>query len=172
MIGLKLKIEDLGVKNRLKKIKQQLSGLHKPLGECGLVLLRSIAKNFKEGGRPKKWKPSHRAKATGGQTLVKTARLKNSVNMQVSGKTLTVGTNVKYARIHHLGGKIKENVTVKQHYRYMTKAFGRPIEGKRVMVKSHQRKMNTNIPARPFLVIQDEDWRVMERIVADHLEIQ
>lgn len=169
MIGLKLKIQDLGVKTRAKKIEQRISNPRKPLDECGLVLLRSIANNFKEGGRPKKWKPSHRAKATGGKTLIKTARLMRSINKKVAGKKLIVSANVKYARIHHLGGQISQTVTVREHSRYITKAFGKPIEGKRVIVKSHQRKMNVNIPARPFMVIQDADFKLFKRIISNYI---
>jgi len=42
-----------------------------------------------------------------GTTLVKTARLVNSIHHKVDGSTIYVGTNVKYARIHHEGGVIE-----------------------------------------------------------------
>lgn len=141
----------------------------KALNEIGLVLLRSISKTFKESGRPSAWKASKRAAAGLGKTLIKTARLMRSVTMQVLGGTLEVGTNVVYARIHQLGGKILQNVTVKQHARIMIQAFGKPIVGRKVMVKSHQRRMNLTIPARPYLVVQDADMRVFERIGRDYV---
>jgi phage gpG-like protein len=169
MVAVKFTIKDLEAKAALTQIGQRLSNPEKALKDCGMVLLRSIAKNFKSGGRPTRWHPSKRALKTGGQTLVKTARLMRSVTMSVSGKTLRGGTNVKYARIHQLGGKINKNVTVKQHWRYMAKAFGKDIPARSVQVRQHSRQMDTYIPARPFLVIQDADWRVMRKIVAEYV---
>jgi len=169
MVAVKYTLKDLGVKRRIKKIGKNLANFRKPLKECGLVMVRSVSKTFKAGGRPVKWKPSWRAKAEGGKTLIKTARLMRSITMRVLGKILYVGTNVVYGRIHQLGGRIQENVTVKQHYRFITKAFGKPIEGRRVLVKSHQREVDIEMPARPFLVAQNVDLRVFRRIFTEHI---
>ena len=169
MISIKYNIKDLEAKTAIKGLGQRLTKPQQALKECGLVLLRSIARNFKAGGRPAKWERSGRVKREGGQTLVETARLKKSITMDVTGNTLTVGTNVKYARIHQLGGRIKKSATIREHWRIMTKAFGKSIPGRNVLVRSHQRQMNINMPARPFLVVQDSDLRVMKRIVADYV---
>lgn len=169
MISVKYTIKDLEAKTAIKQAARHLAEPEKALKECGLVLLRSIAKNFKAGGRPMRWHPSKRALAEGGKTLIRTARLLRSISMRVLGKVLTVGTNVKYARIHQLGGKINENVTIRQHYRYITKAFGRPVKGRKVLVKQHQRQQDMYIPARPFLMVQPQDMRIMRKIVAEYV---
>jgi phage gpG-like protein len=169
MVAVKYTIDDLEAKAALKQAERRLEKPEKALKDCGLVLLRSIAKNFKAGGRPVRWHPSKRALATKGQTLVKTARLKNSITMTVLGKILRVGTNVKYAAIHQLGGRIRGNFTVKKHWRYMDQAFGKPIPARSVMVRQHTRAVDTYIPARPFLKVQDADMRIMRRIVADYV---
>lgn len=169
MLSLKYSIKDLEARTELKQVAERMSEPQKALKECGLVLLRSIARNFKAGGRPVRWKKSKRAKREGGQTLVDTARLKKSVTMQVSGKKLIVGTNVKYAAIHHLGGRISQNVTVKKFWRYMDKAFGKRIPARKVLVRSHQRHMKFEMPERPFVMVQDEDWRVFRRIIGDYV---
>ena len=44
---------------------------------------------------------------SGGTTLVESARLLNSINHKIDGDTIVIGTNVRYARIHHEGGIIK-----------------------------------------------------------------
>ena len=169
MVAIKYNIKDLKAKAAIKQARRRLENPEKALKECGLVLLRSVARNFKAGGRPVRWRPSKRALREGGKTLIDTARLKNSMTMRVLGRSLTVGTNVKYARIHQLGGKLDKNVTVKQHYRYITQAFGKDIDGRKVLVKQHQRKMDTYIPARPFLKVQAGDLRIMRKIVADYV---
>lgn len=169
MISVKYNINDIEMKTAVKQLTERLSNPQQALKECGLVGLQSIEKTFEAGGRPVKWKRSARARRTGGKTLIDTARLMRSVAMDVVGNVLTIGSNVIYARIHHLGGRISTNATIKEHSRYIRFAFGKPIAGRNVFVKAHQRKMNTVIPARPFLVIQDEDWKVFKRIFEDHL---
>ncbi len=169
MVSIKYNISEIKGMAGISKTAARMENMQPALKDCGLVLIRSIAKNFKAGGRPVKWKKSARAKRSGGQTLVKTSRLKNSITMEATGSRLTVGTNVKYARIHQMGGYIHENVTVKKHWRLMTRAFGKKIPARSVMVRSHTRQMSTDIPARPFLMVQPADWRIFKRIIADYI---
>lgn len=169
MVAVKYSIDDMEAKAAIKQTERRLEKPEKALKGCGLVLLRSVAKNFKAGGRPVRWHPSRRARMTGGQTLVKTARLMRSITMTVLGKILRVGTNVKYGAIHQLGARIRGNLTIRQHYRYITQVFGKPIPGRKVLVRQHQRNVDMYIPARPFLIIQSADHRVMRKIVAEYV---
>jgi len=164
MITIKTTIKDMEMKTGLKGLTTRLTRPQKALRECGLVFLRSISKTFKAGGRPVRWKPSKRG-LSGGKTLIDTARLLRSITMKVLSKSVQWGTNVKYAAVQHLG--INKNVKVRQHWRTMTKAFGKSIDGRRVLVLAHQRHMK--VPARPFLVIQDADWRVFRKIFGEYL---
>jgi len=112
-----------------------------------------------------RWKPSIRAQRTGGQTLIKTARLMRSITMQVIGKVLRVGTPVKYAAIHQLGGTIPARVILPKRakaLRWIDRS-GNVRFAKKVSIGP------TGIPARPFLVIQDGDWRVFRRIFGDYI---
>ena len=169
MVAIRYKLSEVMAMAAVSKAAARMGNMQPALADFGLVLVRSIAKNFSAGGRPIRWKRSARARRAGGQTLVKTARLKNSITFAATGQKLTVGTNVKYGRIHQLGGRISGNVTVKKHWRIMTRAFGKPIPARRVMVRSHQRQMNTTIPARPFLMVQAADWRIFNRIAGDYI---
>ena len=160
MLNLKVTVKDMAARAVVKETARRMSRPQKPLRACGLVLLRSITKTFKAGGRPMRWKPSWRAQKTGGKTLIKTARLMRSITMQVAGKTLRVGTNVKYAAIHQLGGTIPARVILPRRakaLRWIDRS-GKVRFAKRVSIGP------TQIPARPFLVIQDADWRVFKRI--------
>lgn len=167
--GIGYTYDDSELQGLLGEMEDRIKNPAPALKQCGLILMRSISKNFKEGGRPVRWKPSERAKDTGGQTLVKSARLKKSFSMTVAGNLLRVFTNVAYAAIHHFGGSINKNVTVREHYRIMNQAFGKPIAGRRVLIKSHSRKMNVEIDARRFAMVQDEDLRVFTKITGDHV---
>lgn len=169
MIALKFTLKDYETGKELNTLADRLSKPQVVLREIGLYLLGSIAKNFRAGGRPVRWKPSGRVLKYGGQTLVKTAGLKNSIVMRVSGKILRMGTNKKYARIHQEGGRINKNVTIRKHWRRIKKVFGRSIKPKMIEVRTHQRQMNLTMPARPYLLIQDpSDWRVINRISEDY----
>lgn len=154
----------------LEQKAQALANLRPCLEEIGLVVLGSIARNFKAGGRPAGWPESHRARATKrGKTLIDTARLKNSMTMAVGPTSVSVGTNVKYAAIHQFGGSINKTVLVRPHKRLITQAFGRSITPRFTPVKGHAMRMKITIPARPFLMIQDSDHRVITRIIEDHI---
>jgi len=153
MIGIRWLVKDAGANAALKKAAAKMKNPEGALRQMGGVLLRSIAKTFAAGGRPQKWEPSIRASKIGGKTLLKTARLLRSITFSVGTRTLTVGTNVKYARIHHLGGVIK------------------PKSGKALKVNipgvGWRTLKQVRIPARPFLVVQAEDTRIFNRILAE-----
>ena len=154
MFNYRLTVVDKLVKDYLANVGKRMREPEKALRECGLVLLRSIAKNFEKGGRPVKWVPSLRATSSKGQTLVATARLKNSITMEVAGNRLTVGTNLKYAAIQQLGGIITPKTA-------KVLLANIPGVGYRAMKK-------VEIPARPYLVVQDEDENTFKRIIADY----
>ena len=155
MIGVRWLLKDDQAQAALKKAATKMANPEAALKQIGGVGLRSIAKTFKAGGRPAKWKPSIRASKTGGKTLLRTARLLRSITMRVARRSVTWGTNTIYARIHQLGGVIKPKSG-------KTLKINIPGVGWRSMEK-------VTIPARPFLVIQDEDIRVFKRIIAEEV---
>lgn len=106
--------------------------------EIGEIIVASIEKNFREGGRygigddgefvggPSRWIPSGRAERQSGQTLLDTGQLSTSITYNATASGVTFGSNKVYAAIHHYGGQTGNNKAV------------------------------TILP-RPYLVIQDED---------------
>jgi len=165
MIGIRYKIYDREFRQAIDGLTGRLKNLSKPLRECGLVGLRSISKTFKAGGRPVRWKPSKRAKMTGGQTLIDTARLLRSITMEVKATSVSWGTKLKYAAIHHLGGTIPARVVLPRRAKALRwiDRQGNVRFAKKVHIPAF------TMPAREFLVIQDEDWRVFKRIFADYI---
>lgn len=96
-----------GVTRRLERLSAQIAGDMPLLNELGIEGVRQIVLNFKAGGRDTKWRTSARARKQGGQTLKDTGNLRSSVSYQIQGRSVVVGSNVKYGRIHHFGGTIK-----------------------------------------------------------------
>jgi len=155
----------MGMKAAVKGLSDRLSRPRKPLKECGLVGLRSINKTFKAGGRPIRWKPSNRVKMTGGQTLVKSARLMRSVSMKTLSKSVQWFTNVKYAAIQNLGGIIPARTIVPRRAKAL-RWIGRDGH---VRFAKKVKMPAIRIPAREFMVIQDADQRVFGRIFGEYL---
>lgn len=111
------------------------------LGEIGGSLETSTRLRFERGEAPDgtPWLTSIRVRREGGQTLVKSTRLRDSITHEVVGDTVEVGTNVIYAGIHQFGGE------------------------------AGRKSRRVTIPARPYLGIDADDRREIGRIVDDHL---
>lgn len=77
------------------------------MAEIGDALVSGTIKRFADGEDPEgnPWEASWRAQNEGGKTLVDTGRLRNSIDYVTSPDSVTVGSNVEYARIHQMGGK-------------------------------------------------------------------
>jgi phage gpG-like protein len=65
----------------------------------------SVRRNFEEGGRPQRWKPSLRVQKHGGMTLVQSGSLRDSVRTYFHQKALTLSSSLPYSGIHHRGGR-------------------------------------------------------------------
>lgn len=80
----------------------------------GEMLVSSTKQRFENEAGPDgtAWKPSQRAQAEGGTTLTKSAILKRSIDYKTTSDAVMVGagSNLKYARIHQLGGKAGRGV--------------------------------------------------------------
>ena len=168
--------------NRLKERKQHTRPLMDDIAER---MVRSVKRNFDEGGRPDKWK-----KSGSESTLVKSRRLRNSIHGSATRTEARVGTNVKYARIHHHGGVIRpknaKNLAIPLqdwikagprnyylHYVPASKKDNRPAmlvryqsgtvgRGKKAQMQEEMVPMfllvkKVKIPARPYMLIQNED---------------
>ena len=111
-----------------------------------------MLERFRRGVGPdgQAWPVSQRAEEEGGQTLVDTGRLRESIVHEAGPSRVTVGTNVLYARIHQLGGTIRPKTTDRLRFRLANGQF--------VAVRS------VTLPARPFLGIGAEDRHDIEAI--------
>jgi len=133
-VQLVINIEDHAVKEKLIGLTRNAQDLSPVFRSFGEYMIRSIGKNFREGGRPGKWEESQRVKESGGKTLIKTRRLQNSITYKTDKTSLTLGSNVIYARIHQLGGQAG-------------------------------RGRKTTIPARPYLMFQDDDFAYLRGLI-------
>lgn len=152
--------------------------MKKALAESGAYMLKSIDTNFRVGGRPK-WPAlskatitnrmfSKKQKSKGAAAILQdTGRLKNSMVYKVEGDSVKIGTNVEYAAVHQFGHK---GIRLPDIYPKRKKVLSwvNPQTGARVfrkMVRAH----TVVIPQRAFLLFQDKDIAVIEKIFVEHI---
>jgi phage virion morphogenesis protein len=137
----------------------------------------AVEENFQQEGRPKwlGWSPAYAKKRVGGKILQKTGRLAASIRAAITNDEATVGTNVRYARIHNEGGDIRHEArTTSLHFKqYKNGSVSRQFVKKRnsnfvqsATIGAHTVKM----PARPFLQLTGEDVKELENTAARYFE--
>lgn len=160
---------------------EQLGVSPRPLWEAfGQYGESSTRLRFQKQAGPdgKAWRPSRRVQKHGGQTLVLKRRLERSITYRANNSGTEWGSNVVYARIHQLGGKI-EKLAFSSTLRLRTNRSGallRQAEHSNLSVfaRAHHKQAVTrrytvgahtiNMPARPYLGVNAADVREMRAI--------
>ena len=169
--AIEVKIDDTQVKKLLARIQKNLGDLTPVMKIIGSISRTSIIRNFEKSGRPAKWKKhsgqTEKRRGKGAKILMAqgfAGGLAASINYQAGKKSVKVGTNKIYGAVHQFGAKKGSfgtvTASIKAHLR------------KGVKIKAHTRKMNLpwgDIPARPFLMVQDEDWTEIRAALNDYI---
>ncbi|MCB1833934.1 MAG: phage virion morphogenesis protein [Geminicoccaceae bacterium] len=156
-ISVEIRIEDARVQAALAKLTARGRSLYDPLDDAGAYMESVTLLNFRSGTEPggAPWLKSIRAREEGGQTLVDSSRLRDSITRRTSAESVEVGTNVVYAAIHQFGGVIRATAAPWLRFR----VGGRWVKKKQV-----------TIPARPFLGAGPEDNAEILRIFRDWID--
>ena len=103
---IEVTVDDAEARAALARLVARAEDLTPVMDEIGGALVLSTQRRFELGAGPGglAWKPSQRALAEGGKTLVDTARLLASLTHRAGRDRVDVGTNVVYAAIHQFGG--------------------------------------------------------------------
>ncbi len=141
---------------KIAQIRQTAGNLKSVMSRIGNRAARSVKRNFAVGGRPTKWAPlsiAYASQKRGGKILNASGRLAGSIHYEADNDSATVMTDkLPYARIHNFGGRTKPHeikARNKKSLRFM--AGGVPVMRKKV---NHPGSI---IPARPYMVLQDQD---------------
>lgn len=139
MAGTKFSLDWGGLQSAIGSAAAGVDQSQELMEAIGESLVSSTQDRFEEGKAPdgSAWKPSQRVQEHGGQTLVKSARLKNSIGYAASPSQLSVGTNVVYARIHQQGGKAGKRHSVTLPERAFLGFSAEDLQEAREMVKEH-----------------------------------
>lgn len=139
MAGVEFRYDLSGLEaggRRLEAFLERAGDLDAVLDEIGGHLVQSVQERFESGTGPdgERWKPSIRALAQGGQTLVDSGRLRDSVTHKVEPGRVVVGSNLIYAAIHQEGGRAGRNLSVDLPARpYLGISAGDEIEMGRIL---------------------------------------
>ncbi|MDF1592598.1 MAG: phage virion morphogenesis protein [Desulfobacterales bacterium] len=166
-IEINVKIDDQKVRQLIARIRQRQRDMTPAMKIIGETVRSSVIRNFEKGGRPTKWEPSKKKK---GKTLMVQGLgggLAGSINVRAASDSVIVGTNKKYAAVHQ-SGAAKGSFNKGSPVDMMIRAHLR----KGIKVRAHTRRMKLprgDIPARPFLMVQDEDWSEIRAALSDYL---
>ena len=181
-VSLSIAIEDQRIERLLGDIQRRMGNFTPAMKIIGQIVRTSIVRNFEKGGRPAKWKPlspATLARRKGRKILMDRGMgggLAGSIHDRADKDSVTVGTNKIYAATHHFGAKKGSfgtvEASIKAHMRKITRIFGRPVKPRKVTVRAHTRKTKLpwgDIPARPFVMVQPEDWNEIRESLSDFI---
>jgi len=172
-VAMTISMKDHGIEKLLNRIQKQMHNLTPVMNIVGQIVRTSIVRNFEKEGRPKRWKKhskmTEKQRGSGAAILRKENHLMNSIHSKAHKDKAVIGTNIAYAAVHQFGAKKGKFGTVQAKVREHVR---RRLDGGKTTVKAHTRKMELpwgDIPARPFMMVQDEDWEEIRESLMDYL---
>ena len=190
MVQMKVTMTSDGLEIALAGLGARATDLRPAMDEIGAMLMTSTDMRFERQVDPEgaAWTPNApstaKQKAKVGHELIlqMSGRLRGSITRQAESNSVTVGTNLAYARIHQLGGTINREASVRQIYRKFVETKGKAGVHRELLpgfVKKSQSNFETShpvgahgitIPARPFLGINQQDREgaveILQRFIA------
>lgn len=157
--GISIQVNDSEVRSLLDRMAGRMADTTPMMRIIGETVRTSVERNFAADGRPR-WEVSGRAASDGGQTLSLTGRLRRSFTVAAGNGWAAVGTNVLYAAIHQFGGKTRPHTIEPRNKKALRTPYG-------IFRRVHH--PGSRIPARPFLMVQPEDWTEIRAAINDYL---
>jgi phage virion morphogenesis protein len=157
---IEVSMNDAEVRQALNGAMVRLFNMITVMKIIGATIVASVGRNFESQGRPDKWAPlspvtlsrrkvakrgARRGKTSG--ILLVSGRLFKSINYRATEQEVSIGTNVIYGAVQQFGAK--------------KGAFGATKRGAPIPWG--------DIPARPYLAVQDEDWSEIAREINDYI---
>lgn len=180
--AITIRYDDREVQKLISGVADRMGNAQPATKAMGEIVRTSVLRNFEKGGRPGKWTPlapSTLKRKKSNKILMERGLgggLAGSISYSAAPDKVVIGTNKVYAAVHHFGGKIRHPARDRiLHF----KAFKRgPRKGKTRFskagkatygMKASGKAYSINIPARPYMVIQDEDWTEIKATLRDYI---
>lgn len=158
MITVEITKNEIG--QMLGLLMERTGNLTPVMNEIGQIVRNSVIKNFQEGGRPR-WKPHSQATILGGilrRHFTKKGRLKEPVSRKLRGGKVLIDTGHLMSHIKSKAYPDRAEIGTNVIYAAIHQFGGKAGRGKKV-----------TIPARPFLMVQPEDWEEIKKATLDYL---
>jgi len=172
MVGIKMDIDARQFDDIMTKLSLRTKDLKPPLKRSGVWMHRSFAANFREEGRPRwkslSWNTITNRKNMSSRPLQDKGLLRQSVMTKTAqgniyrlrNDSLTMGSNMSYAGYQQFGTVTHRILPrAKKVIKFMSGDM-KPVFTRRVN--------HPGIPARPFVMFQDEDVKEIEGIFGDY----
>lgn len=148
-VEIKISVDDREIRSLLSRFQARLRDLTPAMKIVGEIVQTSVLRNFEAGGRPQKWAP-----------------LKASTILQ----RLRQGHWPGQILVRHgVSGGLMGSISYRA---YNDRAV---VSANKKYAAIHQfggkagRGLKANIPARPYLLIQDADWTEIQRALSEYL---
>lgn len=171
---IEIKVDDSELRALLKALSWKLGNLTPVMREIGSIVRTSVVKNFEVGGRysevgsfkggSKKWQPLSvvtlfaRPKR---QIVTKKGRFKASFERKLMNRKILFKQGLLLGSINSQASADSVRIGPHRVYAAIHQFGGRAGRGKKV-----------KIPARPYLVIQDQDLAEMKAAISRYLSIR
>jgi len=149
MFTMHFKIIKDEVSSTLSELLRRMGNLSPVMKNIGETVLTSIRKNFEMGGRPQKW-----------------AGLKESTIKQRIRQGHWPG-NILVR--HGVSGGLLGSLSYRAHPDKVVMSANKVYAGIHHFGGQAGRGGKANIPSRPFMLVQDEDWGEIKRLAGEYL---
>ena len=103
---IEISLDDRDLNRGLGQLLKNITNTRPMMRAIATEMTSITEENFEnESWGGNRWKQSGRASRESGKTLQKSGQLAASISTQVGNDFARIGTNKKYAAIHHLGGQ-------------------------------------------------------------------
>lgn len=147
-VDINITVDDKPVILRLNRMIRRLENATPAFEIIGETVVASIDRNFEEGGRPNQWEPlsqvtildRQRENKWPGKILIRRGKaggLQGSVSFGAQRDRVIISANKVYAAVQHFGIGVRSSLAT--------------------------RRRSPAIPARPFMMVQPEDWTSINR---------
>ena len=165
--GVTVKVDLRYFRRSLSRLMRKVRDQRTMWEEIGLILRKSVDENFEQEGRPNwdEWSPAYgETKPAGDKILTGSGDLRRTIDSAADAEGVTIFSPEEYAAIHQFGGQTKPH-EIKARFASVLHFFmgATPIFAKAVQ------HPGSKIPARPFLMVQDEDYEKMADTVEQYL---
>lgn len=154
-----VEIKDKKVQRLFTRLQRNVKDLRPAFREIGEIIRSSVIRNFEEGGRPDKWEPTRIRSIYQAYTGKKT-------KSGASRKAYTIRGRLTKAFDRYSSGKktLIDGAYLMNSIKTRAKTDRVIVGTKKPYARIHQlggmagRNKKVKIPARPYLLVQEEDW--------------